>query len=303
MLALKRFRHKAARTRLRVPLIWLRNRGLGPNDVFIASYPRGGSTWTRFVLYEILAGESSTFDNVNQGIPEIGIHRRARRLLPGEGRLIKTHEPYRKEYRRAVYIARDMRDVIFSQYAREKELGILYDEFDAYLTKFLQGRISGFGAWQDHVQTWLDSPLARSGDLLILRFEDLKKDMESAVFRMLDFFGVGVEPDIVRAAIANNTLERMRQKEEQSQTLHQARSGEEGRFVRKGAVGGWREKLSVEQLRLIDTYAGGGFHRLGYPLAAAVAADRNSAGPPAQLGLVRASEDQAAALSGRHGPQ
>jgi len=274
MLALKRFRHKVARTRLRVPLIWLRNRGLDPNDIFIASYPRGGSTWTRFVLYEILAGEPSTFDNVNQGIPEIGIHLKAKRLLPGEGRLIKTHEPYRKEYGRAVYLARDMRDVIFSQYSREKELGILYDEFDTYLSKFLQGKISGFGAWQSHVQSWLESPLARRGDLLMLRFEDLKKDMESAIFRMLDFFGITAEPEVVRAAIANNTLERMRQKEEQSQTLHQARNGEEGRFVRKGAVGGWREKLSDEHLRLIDTYAGSAFGRLGYPLAAAVAAAR-----------------------------
>src|SRR5215472_2686377 len=190
MLAVKRFRHKAARTRLRVPLIWLRNRGLDANDVFIASYPRGGSTWTRFVLYELLSGESSSFDNVNRGIPEIGIHWHAKPLLPGEGRLIKTHEPYRKEYRRAIYLVRDMRDVIFSQYSREKELGILYDDFDGYLTKFLQGRISGFGAWQQHIRSWLECPLAHSGDLLVMRFEDLRKDIESAITRIVDFLGV-----------------------------------------------------------------------------------------------------------------
>lgn len=277
MLAIKRFRHKAARTRLRVPLIWLRNRGLDANDVFVASYPRGGSTWTRFVLYEILAGQPSSFDNVNHGIPEIGIHWKATPLLPGEGRLIKTHEPYRKEYRRAVYLVRDMRDVIFSQYSREKELGILYDDFDGYLVKFLQGKISGFGPWQGHIQSWLESPLARTGDLLVLRFEDLKKNMESAVARMLDFFGVAAEPGAIRAAIANNTLERMREKEEQSKTLHQARSGEEGRFVRKGAVGGWRERLTDDHLRLIDMYAGDAFRRMGYPLAASVAAARSEA--------------------------
>jgi len=277
MLVLKRFRHKAARTRLRVPLIWLRNRGLDPNDVFLASYPRGGSTWTRFVLYEILAGQPSSFDNVNRGIPEIGIHWQAKPLLPGEGRLIKTHEPYRKEYRRAVYLARDMRDVIFSQYSREKELGILYDDFDNYLSKFLRGKISGFGAWQYHIESWLESPLSRSGDLLVLRFEDLRKDMESSVNRMLDFFGVRVQPELVRAAIANNTIDRMREKEKQSVTLHQTKSGEEGRFVRKGAVGGWRERLTDEHLHLIDRYAGDAFRRMGYPLAASVAAARTQA--------------------------
>ncbi|HUI42249.1 MAG TPA: sulfotransferase domain-containing protein [Terriglobia bacterium] len=273
-LAFKRFRHKAARTKFRVPLIWFRNRGLDANDVFLASYPRSGSTWTRFVLYEILAGEPSSFDNVNRGIPENGIQWGAKLLLPGEGRLIKTHEPYRREYGRAVYLVRDMRDVIFSQYSREKELGILYDDFDSYLTKFLQGRISGFGAWQEHLRSWLDSPLGARGDLLVLRFEELRKNMESAVNQILDFVGVEAEPEVVRLAIANNTLERMRQKETQSATLHQARNGEEGRFVRKGAVGGWREKLTDEQLRLIDTQAADTFRRMGYPLAAAVSAAR-----------------------------
>ncbi len=274
-LALKRFRHKAARTKFRTPLIWLRNRGLDRSDVFLASYPRSGSTWTRFVLYEILAGEPSSFDNVNRGIPENGIHWLARPLLPGEGRLIKTHEPYRREYGRAVYLVRDMRDVIFSQYSREKELGILYDDFDGYLSKFLQGKISGFGAWQKHIESWLESPLARRGDLLLLKFEDMRKDMQSAISHMLDFFGVPVLPEVVRAAIANNSLDRMREKETQSKTLHQAKGGEEGRFVRKGSVGGWGERLTDEQLEMIDTYVGETFRRMGYPLAGAIAAARS----------------------------
>jgi Sulfotransferase domain len=273
MLAFKRFRHKAARTRFRVPLIWLRNRGLDPGDVFLASYPRSGSTWTRFVLYEILTGESSGFDNVNRGIPEIGIHWKAKPLLPGDGRLIKTHEQYRKEYRRAIYLVRDMRDVIFSQYSREKELAILYDDFDSYLAKFLQGKISGFGAWQNHIQSWLGCPLGRTGDLLVLRFEDMRKDTGPVIRKMLDFLGVSVERETVEAAIANNSLERMRLKERQSTRLHQSKA-EEGRFVRKGAVGGWREKLTEAQLRLIDSYAGEGLKRMGYPTAAAVVAAR-----------------------------
>jgi estrone sulfotransferase len=274
-LAFKRFRHKAARTRFRAPLIWFRNRGLDPNDVFLASYPRSGSTWTRFVLYEILAGESSSFDNVNRGIPENGIQWLARPLLPGEGRLIKTHEPYRPEYGRAVYLVRDMRDVIFSQYSRERELGILYDDFDGYLSKFLQGKISGFGAWQKHIESWLESPLSRRGDLLLLKFEEMRQDMESAIGRMLDFFGVEVRADVIRAAIANNSLDRMREKEKQSKTLHQAKGGEEGRFVRKGSVGGWRERLTDEQLQMIDSFVGDAFRRMGYPLAGAVADARS----------------------------
>jgi hypothetical protein len=268
-LAFKRLRHKAARTPLRIPLIWLRSRGLDASDVFLASYPRSGSTWTRFVLYEILAGEPSGFDNVNRGIAENGIQWLTRPLLPGEGRLIRTHERYRREYGRALYLVRDMRDVILSQYSREKELGILYDDFDTYLSKFLHGKISGFGAWHEHLDSWLESPLARRGDLLLLRFEDLRKDMESVMTRVLDFLGVEVRPEAIRAAIANNTLDRMREKETQSKTLHQAKGGEDGRFVRKGAVGGWRERLTDDQSQRIHAVAGEALRRMGYPLAGA----------------------------------
>jgi hypothetical protein len=57
----------------------------------LASYPRSGNTWLRFVLADVLA-ESSSFDNIQGLIPEIGIHGGARSLLPNGGRLIKTHE-------------------------------------------------------------------------------------------------------------------------------------------------------------------------------------------------------------------
>jgi len=273
MLAWRRFRHKAGRSRFRVPLTWVRHGGLDPNDVFLASYPRSGSTWTRFVLYEILTGGFSSFDNINRGIPEVGMHWRGEPLLPGGGRLIKTHEPYRKEYRKAIYLVRDVRDVLFSQYSRERELGIVYDDFDTYLVKFAQGKISGFGAWQNHVARWLRSPLEARGDLLVLRFEDMRKDMESAITGMLEFLGIEAAPALVRTAIANNSLERMREKETQSQTFRQSKV-EEGRFVRKGSIGGWRERLSAEQLRLFDAYAGDVFRRLGYPLGAEVASAR-----------------------------
>jgi hypothetical protein len=103
-LAFKRFRHKVARTGLRRPLSWLRNQGLDAADVFPASCPTSGSTWTRPILYQILAGESSSFGNVSCGIPENGVQWLARPRFPDEARLIKTHEPYRREYGRPVYL-------------------------------------------------------------------------------------------------------------------------------------------------------------------------------------------------------
>jgi hypothetical protein len=269
------------RTKLRAPLIWLRHRGLDRHDVFLASYPRSGNTWTRFLLTEILAQESASFDNINQVIPEMGIHSRAKVELPNGGRLIKTHEPYRKDYRRAIYLVRDFRDVVLSQYARERELGLYQTDFNEYVAAYLDGRLSGFGAWQEHLPTWLDSPLAHSGNLLVIKFEEMRKNPETAISRIVDFLGLPVDAKGIREAIANNSVERMRAKENAAQTLQKS-TGEEGRFVRKGAVAGWREKFTEEQLQLVDQRAGEVLLRMGYPLAfpveefAGVAAERRT---------------------------
>ncbi len=262
----RRIRHKIMRTKVRAPLIWLRHRGLDESDVFLASYPRSGNTWTRFLLTEVLAKESASFDNINFVIPEMGIQARATLQLPSGGRLIKTHEPYRKEYKRAVYLIRDFRDVMLSQYAREKELGLYQIGMDEYVAAYLEGRLSGFGAWQEHLPSWLDSPLARSGNMLIIKFEEMRKNPEPAIAKIVDFLGVPVNLERIREAIANNSVERMQAKEKASKTLVKSK-GEEGRFVRKGAVAGWREKFTEQQLRLVDQQAGAVLQRLGYPLA------------------------------------
>jgi hypothetical protein len=231
----------------------------------VASYPRSGNTWLRFLLTRILTGKSAGFDNVNNVIAEIGIHKHALPLLPGEGRLIKTHELYRPTYKRAIYLIRDVRDVLLSQYSRENELGLVWwGSFNDYIQAFLEGTINGFGPWHEHVPQWLDSPLAQRGALLPVMFADLRRDTQATLEKIVDFLGYAVQPEVIAEAIADNTVEKMRGREERSKKLHQS-AGEAGRFVRKGAVMGWREQFTEPQLELIEQYAGDTMARMGFP--------------------------------------
>lgn len=261
----RQIRHKASKTLLRAPIIWLRHRGIDANDVMVASYPRSGNTWLRFQLTKILTGQPAGFDNVNSVIAEIGIHKDARPLLPGGGRLIKTHELYRSTYPRAIYLVRDVRDVLLSQYSRENELGLAWwTDFDGWIHDFLEGSINGFGAWQNHIPNWLDSPLAKRGDLLVVKFADMRRNTQQKLEEIIDFLGLRVDSDLIAEAIADNTVERMREREEKAQKLHQS-ANEAGRFVRQGAVMGWREKLTPAQLDKIEQYAGATMARMGFP--------------------------------------
>jgi hypothetical protein len=240
--------------------------GLTPRDTILASYPRSGSTWLRFMLAEALTGQSVEWDDVNRTIPYAGDHRAAPRLLPEGGRLIKTHDPDAGPCRRAALLVRDPRDVVVSEYRWWVRGG--YDrDLGTFLRSFLSGEISIFGFWGDNTRYWLDSSLAGRGDLHVARFEDLRADPDGTLRAMLEFFRVDVAGSAVAAAVAANTIERSREKEERASTTDVRQHATGGRFVGEGAVEAWRAKLAPEQIRAVEDRTADLLVRLEYPPA------------------------------------
>jgi hypothetical protein len=257
--------------------VWLWHLGLKPQDIFQASFPRSGSTWLRFMLFQILRGEEAGFAKIDKYIPEIDWHREVPPFLPAGGRLIKTHEQYRKEYTKAVFLVRDVRDVLVSCYVRAVEAGLAplvsKGDFDSFLLSFVEGRVVQQGSWQQHTRSWLESPLAKSGNLMVVRYEDLRRNSEQVLGQVLQFLGVTPDSRIIRKAIEDNSLQQMRAKEDKARMVgeesallgcHKNVKDEDGRFVRKGSVGGWRSKLTDAQIKIIDQYAGDVLTTLGY---------------------------------------
>jgi len=268
---------------MRAPLLWLRHRGLDSQDVFLASYARSGSTLPRFLLAEALTRSTATFDDIQEVVPEIGIHVRAKQLFPGGGHLIKTHERYRGRYQRAIYIVRDVRDVMLSAFAREKGMDLLkVRSLDDYVEPFMQGKMVRYGPWQEHVSGWLDSPLAKRGGLLVLRYEDLRTDLIGSFSRALQFLNLDFDAAGMQQILDNNSMEKMRQREDAAKRLPKT-GKEEGRQVGKGAVQGWRQTMSPEKLEVVDRYAGNILRRLGYPTASEVKEGKKLQAPPSPL--------------------
>jgi hypothetical protein len=147
---------------------------------------------------------------------------------------------------------------------------------DGYIESFLKGKVTRFGSWQSHVDSWVNCPLAKNGNLLVFRYEDVRKDTESALVEMLNFLGIERDRDLIRRAIENNSLRAMREKEEKAKksgatlgkgTLLRKHNveREDARFVRSGSVGGWRAKLSDTQIAMVTKYAGEALVKAGYP--------------------------------------
>jgi Sulfotransferase domain len=215
------------------------------------------------MLFQALTGQGSEFREVNRSIPYVGHHRSAPALLPGEARLIKTHEPYLGLYRKAVYLVRDPRDVVLSEHRFEQMFGQYSAGFESFFRDFLAARLHGLGSWEDHVASWLESGLD-SASLLVVRFEDLRRDPTLALREVVRFLGLEVDAARLRAAVTENTLQRMRLKEDRA-GLDKTRA--QLRHVHRGAVGGWRAELSAEQVRGLENRSRRGLSRLGYALA------------------------------------
>jgi len=262
---LRKLRRMLSRTPLRLPIIWYRHHGFRPEDVFIAAYPRSGMTWCRHTLFEILSGEKSGFRVVDATFRGVAQHHLGKRILPGSGKLISTHEQYRewKHYHKAIYLVRDVRDVVLSEFIYLSNLEFFYGDQDEFVKHFLTTVVSGFGPWQDNVASWLNSSLATTPNFLLVRFEELKRDPVAEFTRMANFLGVNPGAEVIQRAVANSSLEKMREKEQ----LEPVKASVKGRFIGEGLAQGWRSKLSPAQVQLIELHAGAVLARLGYSLS------------------------------------
>jgi len=262
----RKVRRKLSRTALRYPIIWLRHHGFRPADIFLGSYPRSGTTWSRFVLLEILTGHEGGFDEVNGILHGVGNQATGARVLPNGGRLLATHEQYWKHYHKALYLVRDVRDVILSEFAYTSALEFFDGDLDAFIRTFLTSKINPFGPWQKHVTSWLDSPIGGTENLLVVRYDQLRKNPQEGFTRIANFLGVNSDQALIKRAIEHNTLDKMKEKEKKAPQ----RASVKGRFVNSGSVQGWRAKLTPEQIQFIERHAGEALQRVGFPLSDAI---------------------------------
>lgn len=256
-----------------------------PKIVWIASYPKSGNTWVRFLVANMLFGEVGTSADIEAMVPDVhrGSEISTRYHISGTI-FLKTHwayaddMPQARQTAAAIYIVRHPLDVLRSHidYMGLESGGEKFRNFvDAYIgvggAPAWQRR--GYGSWISNVEGW--SALRGNAPLLLLRYEDLRADPATGVRTIAEFFRRDISDSDVDTIVEATTFERMKALEDSEISsgaqgffgTERSRSSDPGfRFMRSGRVGGYRELLSPDQRDAARNRFGPLAETLGYTL-------------------------------------
>ena len=203
--------------------------------VWLASYPRSGNTWLRFLIGNLVYGTIETSAQLAYNVPDIHRFINGRHLLGPERVFIKTHWawqpafPLREDTEAAIYLIRHPIDVMESalgyglrgsgRFARDAAP----DDLDRYAREFISQYIDyfgdhgwyrqGFGTWPENVASWIDGerPFRRH----VVRYEALRADPQAALTAIAGAIGIAADPARIADAVAKSSFERLAEIEEQ----------------------------------------------------------------------------------------
>ncbi len=152
-----------------------------------------------------------------------------------------------------IYIVRDPRDVSISLAAHNGST------IDAAITDMAtpsygtqnsdQAAFEVWGSWSENVLSWTDKPNAA---VLALRYEDMQADPTTTFTNVAKHLRQKPTAEQIAEAITLSSFQELRSAEIAIGDFRE-RSERADRFFREGRVGEWREKLSPEQVKRIET--------------------------------------------------
>jgi hypothetical protein len=222
---------------------------LRPDDIFVVTYPRSGTTLLQMILYQALTEGAMDLEHISRFSPWFerccsnGIDMES---FPSP-RILKSHLPYRviPKGARYIYVTRNGMDVAVSYFHFYQSHMGFRGSMRHFFHYFLRGKLH-YGSWFEHVAGWH----ARRGDasILFLRYEELIADREDAVRRIAAFCGIELSPERLQRILERSSFEFMKRHEEKfdHRTEVMLEQGiRSDSFLRKGARGDWTQHLDV----------------------------------------------------------
>lgn len=241
------------------------------DDIFIATFPRCGTTWTQQIVLLLLNGGDPTGLNLSMcgehtpWVEQVVSSREPGRdrawldnMPSSRRRVLKTHASvpnfpcvpdgarlYSTPTARTVFVTRNPKDACVSNFhhARDKPVFDFSEgRWEDFFELFMSGRTESGDFWQFTTE-WAAAAAADPERVLCMRYEQLATDPAAAIATIARHLGVEPEPGLIDRVVKASGIEAMRaQHAERMQPNH----------LRKGGVGGWRSVLTEAEAGRID---------------------------------------------------
>lgn len=241
-----------------------------PDDVFVCSYPRSGTTW----MEEIVSCITTNFDSkfMKKKVHDRVIHLEVGRTF-NQGRhlrglksprLLSTHLPLShcpdqlKDLKcKVIYVARNPKDQAVSYFyfhSTAKYLGRKKWDWNTFLDLYTTGQLV-YGSWFQHVRDWYLLSRERPDRVLFVTYEELQVNLEAMLIRIADFLQIQLESETAEKIARHCRFSQMKK--------NPAVNREEipvtdlfvpSEFMRKGIIGDWKNHFTSVQSQLFDQF-------------------------------------------------
>lgn len=240
---------------------------LRQDDVWIVSYPKSGTTWTQQIVRLIISRGENDRKLLTSAVPWVEAFESN---MPGcesidldempSPRAFKSHFPYDRmpcgppntQSGKCIYIIRNPKDVCVSLFLHYTSIPVpeaAQLQWDDFFEVFLGG--IEFGNYFEHVLSWWSH---RDDDnVLVLKYEAMKKDLPSAVSKIAKFIGQDIDKKLIDEISDKTTFDNMK-KDSSANCKWISEGYRDGHnpYVRKGVVGGWRDYFTPKQAERLD---------------------------------------------------
>jgi len=223
-----------------------------PDDIFIVTYPRSGTTWMQMILYQLTTDGNMDIPHIAQHCP--WFERSTRSGCGFENisgpRIFKSHLSYRtipKSPGRYIYVVRNGQDVAISYFNLYRNYNQYEGTFDEFFQRFMRGKLH-YGSWFDHVEGWRKH--RHDLNILFLSYEELTRDLEGCIRRISAFCQINVREEKLPRIVERCSFEFMKQHERKFDPALEMlwENGTQlNSFLRVGKTGEGTRELSNEQ--------------------------------------------------------
>ena len=226
---------------------------LREDDVFIATFPKCGTTWTQNIIYKLhQAHETDVFeglgDHLLEAIPWLEDSDQEEVSQRPSPRYLKTHNPYQHLSKdpavrcKYVVVTRNPKDACVSLYHHARAFSVFQfsgpEDFPAFAELFLQGLVES-GDWWRFVREFREN--REDLEILFLKYEDLHGKSEESVRRLNSFIGLPELSEEKLGEVISQTRFGKMSKDPAANYSWRDDARNEGKppFMRKGKVGDW----------------------------------------------------------------